>query len=576
MNSVKKIRSKIDAWFRTKTIMQKMTVGFATVIIFIVSIGAISVTTSLRFNNKTDEIINEQFSIYAELKYLSQIFVEQTALVNEYLLTDNSARLNKFNSLVEESDAVNERLLELSTTDNNLENYVGQSVEWTRRMREEVLRESLSGNDAVATSNLNNIRAETERLLNLYTEGAIYYEELIDATGDELISQQQITFSVIIALILLIIALSIIIAIYTARSISRPVGLMRDRLAELASGNFASAPLVVNSSDEIGDLATALNTTQANLIQIIQSVMRSSNVITTNITELNQTTAQIDSGTEQIAATMQELASGTEQQANSTNNLSEVMDVFVDKINETSNYGVEIQTESEDIARKAEDGNQLMNQSNAQMQMINEIVQEAVVQMDQLHQETDAIYKLVDIINGIAQQTNLLALNASIEAARAGEHGRGFAVVADEVRTLAEEVGASVSEITNSIERVQVDTQKVASSLERVNQEVEVGSIQISATDENLVEIMNRMTVLRERNELMARNLNEISEQTIQINTQIGEIASVSEESAAGVQETSASVEEINSSIEEVSNKLGDIEIIAKELDDSVGQMTIN
>lgn len=576
MNNIKENVSKVSTRIQFKSIRQKMMAGFSVVILFTVIISGMAIGSSIQSSKGTEEIVEDYFTTFASLKYLSQVFVEQNSVANEFLLTDNPERLNKFNSLTEEATVVNERLLAAADEDDDeIGDFIGQNNEWTERMITEVFDVALEGNDAIARSNLNNLRNETQKLIDLYTNAAIYYEDLINDTGEDLMSYQRTSIAITAILAGLAIVSSALIAWFTAQSVSRPVGEMRDRLNEIANNDFTSDPLVVSTKDEIGDLADALNTTQANLINLIQDITDSSGIIASNSHELMIAGREVQSGTDQITATMQELASGTEQQASSTNDLSETMYNFVETITQTSKYGEDIQNESQAIASKAEEGNQLMMSSSDQMRIINEIVEQAVGQMENLNNEANEISSLVNIINGIAQQTNLLALNASIEAARAGEQGRGFAVVAEEVRTLAEQVGASVTEITQSVDAVQDGSTKVAKSLQGVNSEVEVGTVQIQATNTNLGEIISAMADLREKNEQMAANLQQISENTVEINSQISEIASVSEESAAGVEETSASTEEINSSMDEIANKSEGLQHVSTVLDNLIQQIKL-
>ncbi len=65
------------------------------------------------------------------------------------------------------------------------------------------------------------------------------------------------------------------------------------------------------------------------------------------------------------------------------------------------------------------------------------VVHEAIAAIHEIALSAKQIGETIGVIDEIAFQTNLLALNAGVEAARAGEAGRGFAVVASEVRALA-------------------------------------------------------------------------------------------------------------------------------------------
>jgi len=102
--------------------------------------------------------------------------------------------------------------------------------------------------------------------------------------------------------------------------------------------------------------------------------------------------------------------------------------------------------------------NQLCNENNAEDLKFDDFIREAsqvlrsyvdltvkvsdkgvsaAYKMQDMMEQMNTMFSLLDEVKYLADQTGLLALNASIEAARAGEYGRGFAVVANEVKDLA-------------------------------------------------------------------------------------------------------------------------------------------
>jgi methyl-accepting chemotaxis protein/methyl-accepting chemotaxis protein-1 (serine sensor receptor) len=155
--------------------------------------------------------------------------------------------------------------------------------------------------------------------------------------------------------------------------------------------------------------------------------------------------AQLSTGAEQIADAASQVASSSNQVAHGASEQAasiQETSASTEEIHSMSRRNVE---SSRSMATLAEESEKMFVSTNLQLE-------EMVVSMQEIHQSSGKISKIIKVIDEIAFQTNILALNAAVEAARAGQAGMGFAVVADEVRNLAQRSAQAAEDTTRLIE----------------------------------------------------------------------------------------------------------------------------
>jgi len=268
------------------------------------------------------------------------------------------------------------------------------------------------------------------------------------------IAQQTNSINSAITLALFIAGLVLLaLGIFLVRLAYRPIENLRDVVTDLASGEAdLTRRLKVSSKDDLGLIATGINSFTEHLQQLMQDVAA--------------TTEQLDNGVAKISNTvslnhdlLNSHAKETEQAVSAISEMSATADSVAQSALSASRL-------TEDSSQQAKVCKGLVRHSVSSIEALINDVEEMSASIFTLNDDIAKIGSVLGIIGGIAEQTNLLALNAAIEAARAGEQGRGFAVVADEVRSLASRTQASTKEINTMLSQLQAGTSSVVNAVE--------------------------------------------------------------------------------------------------------------
>ncbi len=301
----------------------------------------------------------------------------------------------------------------------------------------------------------------------------------------------------LLSIFLIGICLLVMIGITVIRAITKPLE-KSVAFAKLVASGDLTVKLETDQNDELGELASALNSMIERLHEIVLNIRTG--------------TDRIAAASSKISHNSHQLSDGVNQQSSSTEEVSSSMEEMAGNIQQ--NTGNAQQTER--ISKKAADS----------MTEMGKIGKESLDSIKTITQK-------ITIINDIAFQTNLLALNAAVEAARAGEHGRGFAVVAAEVRKLAERS----KEAADEIESLSKNSLKITEDSKRL-------------LDALVPEIQKTSQLVQE----IASASMEQNAGTVQINSAIQQLNTVTRQNAASSGEMENSAEELLSQADSLRN----------------------
>ncbi|WP_224372231.1 methyl-accepting chemotaxis protein [Hyalangium versicolor] len=314
----------------------------------------------------------------------------------------------------------------------------------------------------------------------------------------------------------------------------------------LAVGRISSPEWV--STDEMGDLAFALNSVLSKLRQIPETLASSASRLVAAGKELSEANNEQQQSLNQQAAAIQETQ------------------VTSQEIKHTSQMTSERAESMLRVARRAEElgheGEAAIEQSMQGLATIQQFVDAMQVKLNRLAESATQIGEITEAVKDMADQSNLLAVNAAIEAARAGDNGKGFAVLAREIRALADQ---SVKSTT----RIRTILGEVIGAIRAAAQMVEQGSRDIAGGLERMRASSNS---LRELSKLSQENSSAMRQIVAAVNQQNAGISQI----FSAIADLSQIMDATLKRLESTQQATGTLEAVSTEVSEMAQQFTVN
>jgi len=392
----------------------------------------------------------------------------------------------------------------------------------------------------------------------------------------------------------LTIAILVVIALWLSSQIATPVNSMTQAMRSLAAGDLKIIVPAVGRQDEVGQMASAVQTFKEAAIEKVrleaeaaetrrraedEAALRAAQKAEEDRQDMvaisalghgldalskgdlmhridapfpdklvklrqdfNESVEKLQQTMLSITSSVKAIHAGTGEIYTAADDLSRRTEQQAASLEETAAALDEITATVKKTAEGAVHARDVVSTAKTDAETSGVVVRKAIDAMGTIEKSSEQISRIIGVIDEIAFQTNLLALNAGVEAARAGDAGRGFAVVASEVRALAQRSAEAAREIKSLI----------SASTTQVGEGVKL----VAETGKALERIVLQVAEINAVVTNIAASAHEQSTGLDQVNSAVNQMDQVTQQNAAMVEESTAASHSLSQETEELSRQI--------------------
>lgn len=566
--------------FKNAKVGTKILLGFSIILIMMLITVVVSLFNFVIMKSSIDKVANDVISLSRMIEEIDGELANEESGVRGYIAGGGDSRfLQSYDSerknLALLIKKMEEYLPKYPALASIVENEAIPNIEVINRYFDSQIELVKSGNLELSQDKLEDGKVSMDvykcihkKLSNEINRISVNARNQSEAAGSHAIWSMVLMF-------FLSIAISLVVSLFLSRMIANRLSHCAECLQKISEGNLSLDSLKIQSNDEIGELALAINKMRENLRDIVFVVSQTAKKVAESSDELSASADESAQVANQVAGTIAELAYGVENQSKASTKAFTVIEQMTEGVQQA---GVDVNgvvAAAGKMSQAAKNGGNVVEKAVNQMTSISHSSQMVGDAVAKLNNNSLEIGQIVDTISGIAEQTNLLALNAAIEAARAGEQGKGFAVVAEEVRQLAEQSKEATKRISGLIGQIQSDTETAVVAMNNGIQEVDTGMEVVNIAGQTFGVIEQLVNDVSSQIAYISEALQQLGSNSQQIISSIREIDQISREAEGQAQNVSASTQEQSASMEEIASSSESLAKMAQELQAVIGKFNI-